>query len=153
MHRCPETASSASILHSLSLPADEQRLAGHHLHSLLPSLHCQEECHAPDGMHCAQTNLGSAGLIHVSESLANIDRHHLSQCAMHGLVCILRYGELHACSLRCCQCLGILHSMLHVWLPYFNGLCHGGSMRPVQVMLYVVCGALGFPQTLKPINP
>ena len=85
MHRCPETASSASILHSLSLPADEQGLAGHYLHSLLPPLHCQEECHATDGMLFAQVNPDRAGFVHAPESLTTIERNHLS-CACMGLL-------------------------------------------------------------------
>lgn len=139
VHRCLETASSASILHSLSLPADEQRLAGHHLHSLLPPLHCQEERHAPDGMRFAQSQSWQSRSIHVPESLSTIQCNHLSQCAMHVLVCILRYGEqgTHAASvLRSCTACCI-----------FDG--HTMFVHALGVSI----SALGFPQTLEPMNP
>lgn len=50
MHRCPETTSSEAVFHGLGVSEDEQGHAGNHLHSLLPPLHCQEECYAANGM-------------------------------------------------------------------------------------------------------
>ena len=138
VRRRTEAARCATLFYSFCIPEDEQRHARHRIHSVLPPLHCEEECHDSNSKHlgtCAQTMGVMLAALHAVETVY----HHLE--SLHARLfrsCSTLYIGLSAHTKHLCNEIGMVRTICKQAHTMNLSILHTTFHLHLSVMLHLV---------------